>query len=95
MLFIDFICFLGSKKLLGNPKFDLADIRDAIAGKTIKKEKPALVIPKAPILVKVSGSGSKKRNMVEILDLTLDDSEPAKTMRKLSTMIDMLYFSIY
>ena len=53
------------------------------------------MIPKAPIPVKVSGSGSKKRKTVEILDLTLDDSEPAKTVRKLSTMIDMLYHSIF
>ena len=46
--------------LFASPKFDLADIRDVVGGKTIKKEKHALVIPKAPIPVKVSGSGSKK-----------------------------------
>ena len=53
------------------------------------------MILRAPIPVKVSGPGFKKRKTVEILDLTLDDSEPAKTMRKLSTMIDMLYHSIF
>ena len=79
--------------LLASPKFDLADIRDVVGGKTIKKEKHALVIPKAPIPVKVSGSGSKK--MAEILDLTLDDSEPAEIMRQLSAMIDVVYLSIY
>ena len=60
MLVIDFISLLGSKMLLASPKFDLSDIRDVVGGKTIKKEKHALVIPKALIPVKVSGSGSKK-----------------------------------
>ena len=95
MLVIDFICLLRFKMLLASPKFDFVDIRNVVAGKTIKKEKPALVILKAPTPVKVSGPGFKKRKTVEILDLTLDDSEPAKIMRKLSTMIDMLYLSIY
>ena len=53
------------------------------------------MIPKAPIPVKVSGSGSKKRKMAEILDLTLDDSEPAEIMRQLSVMTDVVYLSIY
>ena len=67
--------------LLASSKFNILDIHDVVDGKTIKNERPALVIPKAPIPVKVSGSGSKKRKMAEILDLTLDDSEPAEIMR--------------
>ena len=45
---------------LASPKFNILDIYDVVDEKTIKNERPALVIPKAPIPVKVSGSGSKK-----------------------------------
>ena len=81
--------------LLASPKFNILDIHNVIDGKTIKNERPALVIPKAPIPVKDSGSGSKKRKMAEILDLTLNDSKPAEIMRQLSAMTDVVYLSIY
>ena len=74
--------------VVASPKFSLADIREAMAGKTIKKEEPVPTLPMVPVPTKVSGSGSKKRKMVEIIDLTLQDSEPMEVMKKLSAMTE-------
>ena len=71
-----------------SPKFSLADIRKAMSGKNVKKEKPALSLPKVPVPTQVPGSASKKRKPVEILDLTLVDSEPMEVMKKLSVMTE-------
>jgi hypothetical protein len=71
-----------------SPKFSLADIRKVMAGKNVKKEKPVLLLPKAPVPIQVSGSASKKRKPVEILDLTMTDSEPMEVMKKLSVMTE-------
>ena len=80
-----------------SPKFSLADILKAIVGKTVKKDKTVLPVPKIPSPTKAPGSGSKKRKTVEILDLTLDDSDPREVMKKLSIMTEavrifVLYF---
>ena len=71
-----------------SPKFSLADIRKAMAGKNVKKEKPVLLLPKAPVPIQVSGSASKKRKPVEILDLTMTDSVPMEVMKKLSVITE-------
>ena len=71
-----------------SPKFSLADIRKAMSGKNMKKEKPALSLPKVPVPTQAPGSASKKRKPVEILDLTLVDSEPMEVMKKLSVMTE-------
>ena len=71
-----------------SPKFSLADIRKAMAGKNVKREKPVPLLPKVPAPVKAPGSVSKKRKSVEILDLTLVDSEPMEVMKKLSIMTE-------
>ena len=71
-----------------SPKFSLADICKEMAGKKVKKEKPALSLPQVPVPTHVPGSASKKRKPVEILDLTLVDSEPMEVMKKLSAMTE-------
>ena len=71
-----------------SPKFSLADIRKAMVGKNMKKEKPALSLPKVTVPTQVPGSASKKRKSVEILDLTLVDSELMEVMKKLSVMTE-------
>ena len=72
-------------------KFNFADLHDVISGTIaiVKKEKGVPAIPKvpAPTPSKSTGSG-KKRKTLEILDLTLDDSNPAEVMHKLSVMVD-------
>ena len=50
-----------------------------------------LVTP-VPTPIKSTGSG-KKRKALEILDLTLDDSNPAEVMNKLAVMVDMVSVS--
>ena len=71
-----------------SPKFSFADIRKAMAGKNVKKEKAVPSLPKVPASAQVPGSASKKRKSVEILDLTLVDSEPMDVMKKLSVMTE-------
>ena len=68
--------------MVASPNFDLADVWDAVSGKGIKREKPILALPNAPIPIKVSGSSCKKRKRTEILDLTIEDSEPVDIMNK-------------
>ena len=72
-------------------KFNCADLRDVISGTSaiVKKEKGIPAIPMVPASTpsKLTGSG-KKRKALEILDLTLDDSNPADVMHKLSVMVD-------
>ena len=77
-----------------SPKFSLADIRKAIVGKTVKKDKTVPPVPKIPSPTKAPGSGSKKRKTVEILDLTLDDSDPREVMKKLSIMTEAVRISV-
>ena len=83
--------FSGSKMTRSAAKFTYADLHDVISGTTaiVKKEKGVPVIPKvpAPTPSKSTRSG-KKRKALEILDLTLDDSNPAEVMHKLSVMVD-------
>ena len=73
-------------------KYNLSDLHEVISGATaiVKKEKPPLVIPKAPVpaLVKSSGGAVKKRKALEILDLSIDDLAPAEIMKKLATMVE-------
>ena len=71
-----------------SPKFSLADIRKAMVGKNVKREKPVPSLPKVPGPAKAPESGTKKRKSVEILDLTLVDSEPIEVMKKLSIMTE-------
>ena len=71
-----------------SPKFSLADIRNAMAGKNVKRERPVPSLPKIPTSVKAPRSVSKNRKSVEILDLTLVDSEPMEVMKRLSIMTE-------
>ena len=63
-------------------KFNYADLHDVISGTSsiVKKEKGTTAIPKVPAHVpgKSTRSGTKKRKTLEILDLTIEDSEPAE-----------------
>ena len=76
----------------------MSDLNDVISGATamVKKVKIPLQIPKAPVPVYVntSGSGVKKRKSLEILDLTIDDLEPAEVMKKLATMVETVSISV-
>ena len=62
----------------------------------VKKAKIPLQIPKAPVPVPVntSGSGVKKRKNLEILDLTVDDLEPAEVMKKLASMVETVCINV-
>ena len=71
-----------------SPKFSLTDIRKAMVVKTVNKDKSVSSVPKISAPTKAPGSGSKKREPVEILDLTLDDSDPMEVMKKLSIMTE-------
>ena len=88
--------FSGSKTTRSVAKFNFADLHDVISGTSaiVKKEKGALAIPKvpAPTPSKSTGSG-KKRKALEILDLTLDDSNPTEVMNKLAVMVDTVGIS--
>ena len=74
--------------MAASPKFSLADIRKVMAGKNVKKEKPVMLLPKAPVPIQILGSASKNRKPVEILDLTMTDSDPMEVMKKLSVMTE-------
>ena len=63
--------------------------------KTVKKDKSVPSVPKIPAPTKAPGSGSKKRKPVEILDLTLDDSDPMEVMKKLSIMTEAVRILCY
>ena len=78
-----------------SPKFSLADIRKAMVGKTVKKDKAIPSVPKIPASTKVPGSPFKKRKTLEILDLTLDDSDPMEVMKKLSIMIEAVRIIVF
>ena len=73
-------------------KFNYADLHDVISGTSaiVKREKGVPAIPKVPVPTpsKLTGSG-KKRKTLEILDLTLDDSNLAEVMNKLAVMVDI------
>ena len=78
-------------------KFNYADLHDVISGTSaiVKGEKGTPGIPKvpAPVPSKSTGSGAKKRKALEILDLTIDDSEPADVMKKLTVMMETVSVS--
>ena len=59
-----------------------------MARKNVIMEKPVPPLPKVPAPVKAPGSVSKKRKPVEILDLTLVDSETMEVMEKLCIMTE-------
>ena len=75
----------------------MSDLNDVISGATamVKKAKIPLQIPKAPVPVPVntSGSGVKKRKTLEILDLTIENSEPAEVMKELAVMMETVSIS--
>jgi len=88
--------FSGSKMTRSVAKFNFADLRDVISGTSaiVKKEKGAPAIPKAPAPTPSKSTGSgKKRKALEILDLTLDESNPAEVMNKLAVMVDTVSIS--
>ena len=71
--------------------FNYADLHDVISRTSaiVKKEKGIPAIPKVPAATPIKSTWSgKKRKALEILDLTLDDSNPADVMHKLSVMVD-------
>ena len=63
--------------------------------KTVKKDKPVPSVPKIPSPTKAPGFGSMKRKPMEILDLTLDDSDPLEVMKKLSIMTEAVRILCY
>ena len=75
----------------------MADLNEVISGATavVKRVKTPLQIPKAPVPLPVDSlvSGIKKRKNLEILDLTIDDLEPAEVMKKLATMVETVSIS--
>ena len=87
----------GSRATRSSSRYNLADLNEVISGATavVKRAKTPLQIPKAPVPLPVdsSGSGIKKRKTLEILDLTIDDLEPAEVMKKLATMVEMVSIS--
>lgn len=96
-LFIFSTC-LGSRATRSSSRYNLSDLNDVISGATamVKKEKVPLQIPKPPVPVPVntSGSGVKKRKTLEILDLTVEDLEPAEVMKKLASMVETVCISL-
>ena len=78
-----------------SPKFSLADIRKDMVGKIVKKDKATPSVSKIPASTKVPGSASKKRKTLEILDLTLDDSDPMEVMKKLSIMTEAVRIIVF
>ena len=89
---------LGSRATRSSSRYNLADLNDVISGAAavVKRVKTPLQIPKAPVPLPIdsSGSGIKKRKTLEILDLTIDDLEPAEVMKKLATMVETVSFSM-
>ena len=87
----------GSRATRSSSRYNLDDLNDVISGAAavVKRVKTPLQIPKAhvPLLIDSSGSGIKKRKTLEILDLTIDDLEPAEVMKKLATMVETVSIS--
>ena len=70
------------------PQIQYCRYSQSYVWETVKKDKTVPPVPKIPSPTKAPGSGSKKRKTVEILDLTLDDSDPMEVMKKLSIMTE-------
>ena len=90
-LLIPVLDLSGSRATCSSSRYNLADLNDVLSGATaiVKRKKTPLQIPKAHValLVDSTCSGIKKRKTLKILDLTVDDLEPAEVMKKLATMV--------